>query len=137
MAGVAPLVPRPAPRIDPIPVAWGGLVASVGLMSGSARDWPARLAIAIVAFGVGGFLAGVRAADRRPLHAVAAGLTGYVIHAAFVAIARVIDAIGGPDAPALAPGSGRDWLVAAGVALALALVGGLIADAWLRPATRR
>ena len=137
MARVAPLVPRPVSRIDPIPVAWGGLVASIGLMAGAERDWPVRLALVAVSFGVGGFLAGVRAADRRPLHAAAAAVAGYVIHAAFVGIARVIDALGCPDAPALVPGTGRDWLVAAGFALACALAGGLVANAWLRPATRR
>lgn len=137
MARVAPLVPRPASRIDPIPVAWGGLVAAIGLMVGGGREWPARLAIAAVSFGLGGFLAGVRAADRRPAHAAAAGVAGYVIHAAFIAIARAIDALGGPDAPALVPGTARDWAVAAGWALALAFIGGLIANAWLNPAPRR
>jgi hypothetical protein len=124
-------------RLDPIPVAWGGLIAAIGLMAGSARDWPVRLALAAVSFGVGGFLAGVRAADRRPLHAVAAAVAGYALYAAFVAIARGIDALGGPDAPPLVPGTGRDWLVAAGFATACALIGGLVANAWLRPATRR
>jgi hypothetical protein len=124
-------------RLDPIPVAWGGLIASIGLMTGSARDWPVRLALAAVSFGVGGFLAGVRAADRRPLHAVAAAAAAYALDAAFVAMARAIDALGGPEAPALVPGTGRDWLVAAAFAVACALVGGLLANAWLRPATRR
>jgi hypothetical protein len=124
-------------RLDPIPVAWGGLIASIGLMAGSSRDWPARLALAGLSFGLGGFLAGVRAADRRPLHAAAAAVAAYALDAAFVAIARAIDALGGPEAPALVPGTGRDWLVAAGVAAAAALAGGLLANAWLRPATRR
>jgi hypothetical protein len=136
MEQVAPLALRPAARIDPIPVAWGGLVASIGLMAGSGRDWPLRLAAAAVTFGVGGFLAGVRADARRPLHAVAAGVAAYVIHAGFVAIARIIDALGGPDAPALVPGTGRDGAIAAAFALAFALIGGLLAHAWLTPAGR-
>jgi len=134
MARVVPLSTRPAGRIDTIPVAWGGLVASVGLMAGAGRDWPVRLAAAALSFGVGGFLAGVRADARRPTYALAAGVAGYVIHACFVVIARVIDALGGPDAPAFAPGTGRDWVIAAGFALAFALIGGLLAHAWLSPA---
>lgn len=137
MARVAPLAPRPAARIDPIPIAWGGLVAAIGLMAGAGRDWPVRLAVAAATFGLGGFLAGVRAASRRPAHAVWAAFAAYVIHACFVAIAWIIDHLGGPDAPALVPGGGRDWLVAAGWAFAAALIGGLIANAWLRPASRR
>ncbi len=138
MARVAPLSPRPASRVDPIPVAWGGLVASVGLMAGAGRDWPVRLAAAVLSFGVGGFLAGVRAAARRPAHAIAAGFVGYVIHTGFVVLARVIDAFGGPDAPAIAPGTGREWVTAAVVALAAALAGGMVAHSWLTPAgTRR
>ena len=136
MEQVAPLALRPTARIDPIPVAWGGLVASIGLMAGSGRDWPLRLAAAALTFGVGGFLAGVRADARRPLHALAAGVTAYVIHACFVLIAGIIDALGGPDAPAFLPGSGRDTVIAAVWALAAALIGGLIAHAWLTPAGR-
>lgn len=112
-------------------------MASIGLISGAGRDWPARLALAALTFGLGGFLAGVRASSRRPVHALAAAAAGYAIHACFVVIARVIDALGGPQAPALVPGTGRDWLVAAAWAVGLALVGGMVADAWLRPAGRR
>lgn len=137
MARVAPLSPRPVARVDPIPVAWGGLVASVGLMSGAGRDWPVRLAVAVLTFGVGGFLSGVRASSRRPAHAFAAGLVGYAIHACFVALAHVIDVLGGPDAPAIAPGTGREWVTAAAVALAAALAGGMVAHSWLTPAGPR
>jgi hypothetical protein len=136
---VASLPPRRSPaaaRLDPIPVAWGGLVASIGLMAGASRDWPLRLAAAAVSFAIGGFLAGVRATGRRPAHAVAAWLAGYALHAIFVLIARVIEAFGGREAPALVPGSGRDWLLAAAWAFAFALAGGLLANSWLRPAGR-
>src|SRR5262245_31977504 len=117
--------------------AWGGLVASIGLLAGAGRDWPARLAAAALSFGLGGFLAGVRAAARRPLHAVAAWAAAYLIHACFILAARVIEGLGGPDAPALVPGGGRDWLIAALWALAFALLGGFIANSWLRPASSR
>ncbi len=92
---------------------------------------------ASVTFGLGGFLAGVRAAGRRPAHAVAAAVAGYVIHGAFIVLARLIEAFGGPEAPALVPGTGREWVFAAGWAVAFALIGGLIANAWLSPTPRR
>ena len=138
MARVAPLALRPssAAPLDAMAIAWGGLVASIGLMAGGGRDWPLRLAAAAITFGIGGFLAGVRASSRRPVHALAAGAAGYLIHAVFIALARLIDTLGGPDAPALVPGTGRDWAFAAVWALAFAAAGGLVANSWLRPAGR-
>jgi hypothetical protein len=132
-------VPRGSPattRIDIIAATWGGLVASIGLMAGAGRDWPARLAAGAVSFGLGGFLAGVRAAGRRPRHAVVAWVAAYVIHAAFIAVARLIDAVGGPDAPALVAGGASAWAAAAAWTLLWALLGGAAANAWLRPAGR-
>ena len=120
-----------------IAVGWGGLAASVGLMTGAGRDMPVRLAIAGASFFVGGFLAGVRAAATRPLHGLAAGIAAYAIHAVYALLARLIDAFGGPDAPALAPGTRNEWLLAAAWALAVALLGGIIAGTWLRPAGQR
>ncbi len=79
---MAPLAPRPSggtARLDMIAVVWGGLVASIGLMAGAGRDWPVRLAAAALSFAIGGFLAGVRAAARRPMHAVG-GVGGRVRH---------------------------------------------------------
>ena len=136
---MAPLLLRrsgAAARLDPIPIAWGGLVASIGLMVGAGRDWPVRLATAAVSFALGGFLAGVRAAARRPAHAVAAWLAAYLLHACFIGLARVIDTLGGPEAPPLVSGEGRDWLIAAGWALAFAVAGGIVANTWLSPAGR-
>ena len=127
MAPVAPPAPRDrggTGRLDMIAVVWGGLVASIGLM-------------AALSFGLGGFLAGVRAAARRPMHAAAAWVAAYVIHACFIALAWVIDVVGGPDSPPLVAGGGRDWLIAALWALAFALLGGIVANMWLRPAGRR
>jgi hypothetical protein len=112
-------------------------VASIGLMAGAGRDWPARLAAAALSFCLGGFLAGVRAAARRPVHAAAAWVAAYVIDACFVLLARVIDGFGGPDAPELVAGGGRDWVLAALWALAWALLGGVVANTWLRPASSR
>ena len=124
-------------RLDPIPVVWGGLAASVGLMAGAGRDWPARLAAAALSFGIGGFLAGVRAAGRRIAHAIGAWIAGYAIHACFIALATVIDAFGGHEAPPLVAGTGAQWLYALGWAFLMALIGGLVANSWLRPAARR
>ncbi len=136
---MAPLSPRRsnvAERLDLIAAAWGGLIASIGLMAGSGRDWPARLTAAALSFALGGFLAGVRAAARRPFHAFAAWAAAYVIHACFVLLARVIEELGGPEAPDLVAGGARDWAIAAAWALGFALLGGLVANSWLRPAGR-
>jgi len=124
-------------RLDLVAVGWGGLAASLGLLVGSGRDWPLRLAIAAVAFAVGGLLAGVRAGSARRLHALAAGVGGYVIYAVFVILAGLIDALGGPAAPAMARGGAQRWGLAAAWALAFALVGGMVAGLMLRPAGRR
>ena len=112
-------------------------MASIGLMAGSGRDWPARLTAAALSFGLGGFLAAVRAAARRPFHAFAAWVAAYLIHACFIGLARVIEGLGGPDAPALVAGGRTDWVIAALWALAFALLGGFIANSWLRPASGR
>jgi hypothetical protein len=124
-------------RIDPIAAAWGGLAGSIGLMVGSGRDWPARLLITAVAFGIGGFLSGVRAMARRLAHAVAAWVAAYAIHATFIVLATAIDIGGGRDAPALAPGGASAWAIAAGWALLWALVGAMLVNRWLAPAGRR
>ncbi len=137
---MAALTSRPAgvtARLDLIAVVWGGLAASIGLMAGAGREWPARLAAAALSFGIGGFLAGVRAAGRRVAHAIGAWVAGYLIHACFVILATAIDLAGGPDAPALIAGSGAQWTYALGWAFLLALGGGLVANSWLRPASRR
>lgn len=125
---------RTPARLDPIAAAWGGLVASVGLMVAAGNGWPLRLALTGMAFLVAGFLAGVRARGRRGLHAAAAAAVGHVLHAAYIALARLLDAIGGPSAPALTSGGAGSWLLAALWGLLLALVGAALANWWLRPA---
>ena len=64
-------------------------------------------------------------------------VAGYVIHACFIVLAELIDALGGPDAPPLMAGSGQRWFYAFGWAFLMALAGGLLANSWLRPAGRR
>lgn len=124
-------------RIDLIAVVWGGLAASIGLMAGAGREWPARLLAAALSFGIGGFLSGVRAAGRRIAHAIGAWMAGYAIHAAFIALASVIDLFGGPEAPPLVAGTRAQWGYALGWAFLMALAGGLLANSWLRPVSRR
>lgn len=124
-------------RIDPIAGAWGGLAGAIGLMAGAGRDWPARLLITAVAFGLGGFLAGVRATGRRLAHAVASWVAAYAIHAAFILLATAIDILGGPDAPALLAGGASAWAIAAGWALLWSLAGAMLVNRWLAPAGRR
>lgn len=126
-----------AARIDGIATAWGGLVASLGLMIGAGRDWPGRLAATAISFGIGGFLSGVRAEARRPAHGVAAAVAGQLLYVLFAGAARVIDALGGPDAPALVPGTTREWLLTAVWSLAFAAAGGVVAGNWLRPAGKQ
>ncbi|MEQ8833721.1 MAG: hypothetical protein RIB67_04670 [Miltoncostaeaceae bacterium] len=132
---VVPFSPRSAAaaKIDPIAATWGGLAGAIGLMVGAGRDWPARLLALAIAFGLAGFLAGVRAMGRRIAHGFAAFAVAYAIHAAFIALANVIDMFGGPVAPALLAGGGSAWLRALGASLAFALIGAVLANRWLAP----
>lgn len=122
-----------AARIDPIAATWGGLAGAIGLMVGGGRDWPLRLLALAIAFGLAGFLAGVRAGGRRIAHGLAAFAVAYVIHAGFIALATVIDMFGGPDAPALLAGGGTAWLWALGASFLFALMGAGLANRWLTP----
>lgn len=136
MTGLSPRE-RLSGRLDPIAATWGGLVGSIGLMVGAQRDWPLRLTTAAAAFLVGGFLAGVRASDRRVVHALVAVVIAYLLHLTFVAAARVMDVLGGPPAPDAIPDGVGAWLVGALWAAVFAAVGGALASSWLRPATRQ
>ncbi|HJZ62106.1 MAG TPA: hypothetical protein VKD47_08125 [Miltoncostaeaceae bacterium] len=124
-------------RLEWVAVGWGGLVASIGLMATSERDMPLRLLATAFSFGLGGFLAGVRASDRRTLHALAAAVAGYAIQAVFVALGALVDQLGGPAGPSIAHDGGRRWLVGAVWAGIFALIGGQVATVRLRPARRR
>lgn len=123
--------------VDLIAAAWGGLVASVGLMVGADRDWPLRLGLVALTFFIGGFLSGVRARSRRRLHGVVAALLGYVVFAAFVALAGIISTGVDRDPPDPLRGGVGPTLLAVLWALAFALAGASIAERWLRPSRRR
>ncbi len=112
-------------------VGWGGLLAGIGLLASAERAAGVRLVVIVVAFGLGGFLAGVRAEELRPLHAAVTAAAAYVFHAAFVVLGHLADAIGGPAAPRFMPGDNVDWGIAAAVGLVAAILGGLMASARL------
>lgn len=114
-------------------VGWGGLIAAVGLIAATGRGEIAQLSAAVIAFVVGGFLAGVRASDLRPLHAALAAVAAYLFYALFVALAGVGDLLGGPPAPEIAPGSNGTWAITAAVSVIAAVAGGVVASVWLRP----
>jgi hypothetical protein len=123
-------------RLDMVAVGWGGLVASIGLMVGNGRELAVRLLVAAALFLLGGFLAGVRASLRRPLHAAVAGLVAHAIFAVYVALASAIAPFVDPQAPELfAGGAARTGAVALW-GVAFATLGGLLAGSWLRPGHR-
>jgi peptidoglycan/LPS O-acetylase OafA/YrhL len=123
--------------IDLIAAAWGGLVASVGLMLGADRDWPLRLGLAAVFFLVGGFLSGVRARSRRRLHGLVAAALGYVVFAVFVALAGIVSTAVDRNVPDPLRGGLVPTALAAACAVAFALIGASLAERWLRPSRRR
>jgi hypothetical protein len=114
-------------------VGWGGLIAAIGLLIGAERGDVARVAAIVVAFGIGGFLAGVRAEILRPLHSAIAAVAAYAFHAVFVVVGHVASILGGPSAPAFVPGATRTWLLTALLAVLVAMSGGIVAMTWLRP----
>jgi len=124
-------------HVDLIAAAWGGLVASVGLMVAGDRDLAIRLALTALTFFVGGFLAGVRAASRRRRHGVIAAFLGIAIFAAFVALANAIATRTGPDPPELAPGGATETAAVLLWSVAFAFLGATLAHRWLRPSRRR
>jgi len=117
-----------------VAVGWGGLVASIGLMVAGDRDLSVRLVTVAAAFVLGGFLAGVRATVARPLHGIVAGVAGHAIYVVFVGLASAIAVVADPEPPELLPGGAARTGAVALWALAFAVLGGLLAGSWLRPA---
>lgn len=114
-------------------VGWGGLIAAIGLLVGAERGDTTRVVAVVVAFLVGGFLAGVRAEVLRPLHAAIAAIAAYAFHAVFVVVGHLASVIGGASSPSFVPGPTRTWLLTALLGLVAALAGGVVAMIWLRP----
>lgn len=123
-------------RIEWMAVGWGGLIAAIGLLIGAGRGDTTLLASVVVAFLVGGFLAGVRAAELRPVNAAFAAIAAYLFHGVFTLLAHVADVLGGPSAPGFLPGSNATWGFTALVGLVVAVAGGVVATLWLRPQRR-
>lgn len=120
-------------RLEPMAVGWGGLIAAVGLLVGAERSNVTRLLIVVVTFALGGFLAGIRAEDLRPVHGVFAAVAAYLFYSLFVIVGHLVDFAGGPVAPEFMPGANRDWWLSAAVGAVAGLVGAAVAAAWLRP----
>ena len=120
-------------RLEPMAVGWGGLIAAIGLLVGAERSNVTRLIILALTFAFGGFLAGVRAEDLRPVHGIGAAIAAYLFYSLFVIVAHLVDLAGGPAAPEFMPGTNRDWWIGAGVGAVAAFVGAGMAASWLRP----
>lgn len=114
-------------------VGWGGLIAAIGLLVGAERGDLTRVVAVVVAFLIGGFLAGVRAEILRPLHAALAAIAAYAFHALFVVVGHLASVIGGSSSPSFVPGPTRTWLLTALLGFVLAIAGGVVAMIWLRP----
>ena len=114
-------------------VGWGGLVAAIGLLVAAERDTLMRVVIVALAFAFGGFLAGVRAGEWRPVHGALAAVAAFAFHALFVLVGSLVDLVGGPDAPPFAPGEDSAWLWTALLAVLCGLAGATTAALWLRP----
>ncbi len=99
-------------RFETVAAAWGGLVPAIALIVTSTQTEVVRLAIAIVAFAVGGFLCGIRADNRRALHGAVAALIGIGMYVAFIALTHAADLLGlGPDPFSLEPADPRGMTV--------------------------
>jgi hypothetical protein len=125
-------------RIDPIAATWGGLVLGIGLVIAGPRDLAVRIAIVVIVGVIAGFLTGVRAIRHRLANAAMAWVVANLFYFAFVAAASIVHWITGRQhAPAFLPGGPQRWLLVTLVSLVATLVGGGIANALLRPASRR
>ena len=103
-------------------------------MVAGGRDWPLRLGVVAVAFFIGGIVASARVDRGTVRHSLAMVVAAYVIHAAFVALATIIDRAGGPGAPELVPNAdGGEWIIVLGWSLGFALAGGVVARLITRP----
>lgn len=114
-------------------VGWGALIAGIGLVVIADGSGPVKLPIALGLFALAGFLAGVRAEDRRVLHAGLGAVASGAFYLLYVAITWLASMVGGPDRPSLLPGGEDGWMWHLPALLAVALVGGSLAAYRLRP----
>ncbi len=113
-------------------VGWGGTVAGLGVIVISTGDGLTRFLAMVVLCLLAGFLAGVRAENRRVLHSAVAAVAGAVFWAVFAAITTVVALFGGPDGAGWDIG-GDSPAINLAVAFGVAIVGGAIAAHRLRP----
>ncbi len=116
-------------------VGWGGTVAGLGLIVISTGEGMLRFAVMIALCLLAGFLAGVRAEDRRVFHAAVVALAAAAFWAIFVALTTLVDILSGPGGASWRIGGDSQVrnLVTGFVA---AIVGGAIAAHRLRPQGR-
>lgn len=119
-------------RLEWMAVGWGGTVAGLGIILVSTGDGLWRVVVMGVLCLIAGFLAGVRAEDRRVLHAMVTGPVGALFWVAFVVLTRVADPLGGP--------AGASWRIGGAeqvrnlvIAAAVVIAGGALAAYRLRP----
>ncbi len=123
--------------IEWMAVGWGGMVAGVGLIVASTGAGLWRLAMLTAVCLLAGFLAGVRAPDRRTLHAVLAGVAGMLFYVAFAAITWLVDVFGGAAGAGWIPGGEHARFTKILIALLGVTAGGAAAWFRLRPQFRR
>lgn len=114
-------------------VGWGALVAGIALVVVADSPGPIKLAVAIGLFALAGFLAGVRAEDRRIAHALFGALAGMGFYVLFVLVTMAIDVLGGPRHAGFIPAGRKDWIWHVPAFVVAALVGGTVAALRLRP----
>lgn len=119
-------------RLEWMAVGWGGTVVGLGVIVISTGEGLARFVAMAVLCLVAGFLAGVRAEDRRVLHSAMAAIAGAVFWVVFVTITTVVALFGGPDGASWDIG-GESPVLNLVVAFVLSIVGGVIAAYRLRP----
>jgi len=125
-------------RIDPIAAAWGGLVGGIGLVIAGPRELAIRIVIVLIAGVLSGFLTGMRAIRHRVANAAAAWIVANLFYFAFVVAASFVHWITGRQhAPSFFPGGIGRWLAITLISLVATLIGGVIANSLLRPASRR
>lgn len=120
-------------RMEWMAIAWGGVIAGIGLIVAADDPGPVRVGVAIVLFGLAGFLAGVRAEDRRLLHAILGAVVAVAFLCLFVLATWAVQAFGGPGRAGFIPGGRDGWRWHPAAFLAAAVVGGAFATYRLRP----
>lgn len=124
-------------RFDPIAAGWGGVVAAIGPIAATGRDWRTHLVLLAASFGLGALFAGLRSAMNRPSHAFMAALVGIALHLVFVGMTHLLETVGGPTPAELVPGGTLTWLKLSAWGILWALTLGVVVDALFGRSRRR